>query len=376
MPRLIFTPGACQIVNAAAALTRAGAAGAEDSLVLFSFGRYTDFGRAMEETARCVWNWKAIVWAEDVLVSHFPTRRFAPIARTVLRERLGPAPDELWVSKISWEATKLALHAYPDSRVAIFEDGAEEFIPQQVLCGASRWKGLPPGRWPGALRRELSHWTGKPECLGIEGVCVRDRRRISTMYSFLAPRIGLPEHLAGIPVTPVDAATLKGRLDALAPLYDPAHRRQPERMPGEKVVLFLPQPFADLFLTQENEYALYRAAAAQILGKGYTILWKEHPREITPLAPRLQQEFGSERIHILRVRQQMPVECLVAGWELAAVASVSSTSLFYLNGLYGYPAFTAAGLIGPECWLKRSDAELAKMFIRVLPGLDRLPAAS
>ncbi|MBP7828538.1 MAG: hypothetical protein KA248_01330 [Kiritimatiellae bacterium] len=376
MKRIVFTPGVGQIVNAAAALTQAGVAGAEDVLVLFSIGRYTEWARAMEQSARCLWTWKTVVWAEDVLVSHFPTRRFAPIARAVLRERLGPAPDEIWVSKIGWEATKLALHACPDSRVVIFEDGAEEFIPQEVLCGAPRWKRLPPSRWPGALRRELSHWTGNPECLGIEGVCVRDRRRVSTMYSFLAPQLGRPAHLDGVPVTPVQADALKGRLEALSPLYDPAHRRQPGRKPGEQVVLFLPQPFADLFLTPENEYALYRAAAAEILGKGYTMLWKDHPREITPLAPRLQEEFGSDRIRGLRVRQQMPVECLVAGWDLAAVASVSSTSLFTLKGLYGYPAYTAAGLIGPECWLKRSDAELAKMFIRVLPGLDRLPAAS
>ena len=379
MKRLVFTPGLGQLVNAAAALTqdrnREGSAEHEDVLVFFANGRYTDLARAMHEAARCLWTWSAIEWAEDVLVSHFPTRRFAPIARDVLRERLGADADEIWVSKLGLEATKLILYAYPKARVILFEDGAEEFIPQEVLCGRERLRGLKPASWPGAFRREWSHWGRTSECLGMEGLCVRDRARVVRMYSYIARQVELPAYLAGVPVVHVESEALRGRLQALAPLFDPAQCRQPAKRPEESVVLFLPQPFADIFLTAENEYALYRAAVSEILGKGYSILWKEHPREITPLAPRLKQDLAGDRLQILKVRQQIPVECLVAGWDLAAVVSVSSTSLLLLGGLYGYPAYTAVGGISPDCWRKRTDLELARLFMRTLPGLGQLPVA-
>ncbi|HOW96267.1 MAG TPA: polysialyltransferase family glycosyltransferase [Kiritimatiellia bacterium] len=381
MKRLVFAPGLGQLVNAAAALTqdrvrdRGSTEEHEDVLVFFANGRYTDLARAMQEAARCLWSWRAIEWAEDVLVSHFPTRRFAPIARDVLRERLGADPDEIWVSKLGLEATKLILYAFPGARVVLFEDGAEEFIPQEVLCGRARLKQLKPAGWPGGLRREWSHWGRTSECLGMEGLCVRDRARVVRMYSYLARQVELPAYLSGVPVVHVESESLRGRLQALAPLFDPAQCRQPPKRPGESAVLFLPQPFADIFLTAENEYALYRAAVSEILDKGYSILWKEHPREITPLAPRLKQDLAGDRLQILRVRQQIPVECLVAGWDLAAVVSVSSTSLLLLGGLYGYPAFTAADRISIDCWRKRSDSELARLFLRTLPGLDQLPAA-
>ena len=380
MKRIVFTPGVGQIVNAAAALTQERAlrrepGECEDILVFFGSGRYMAFARAMEEAARCVWNWGRMVWAEDILVNHFPTRRFAPLAGDMLRDRLGSSVDEVWVSKLGMEATKLALHAYPESRVVLFEDGAEEYIEQEILCGRSRLFGLPPANWPGALRREWSHWTQAPECLDMVGVCARQRARVVARYSFLTGLLEPPGYLSPLPVVSVEKETLAGRLSALAPMLDAALSRQSDRRPEEADVLFLPQPFADMALDEEDEYALYRSCVSAILAKGYTILWKEHPREITPMAARLQGEFGDERLRVLPARQQVPVECQVAGWNLAAVVSVASTSLFYLKGLYGLPAYTAAACIGLDRWKTTIDRQLAELFIRSLPGLDRLPHA-
>mgnify|MGYP003586142046 CR=1 FL=1 len=380
MKRLVFAPGICQIINAAAALAQqqqdAGEPGGHDDiLVLFGTARNTEFSAAMEQAAKAVWPWRAIVWAHNILVSHFPLHLFAPVARAALNDLLGGSADEIWVSKLGHETTNLVLHAFPTSRVMLFEDGAEDFIPRQVVCGWDRMRKLGPSAWLGGLRREASHWSRTPECLELDGVCLRDRRRVVAMYSYLASYLASPDCLKDVRTIPVSASVLRGRLHTLEPLYEAAQRAQPPQSPGEKAVLFLPQPFADMFLTLENEYAIYRAAVGRLLDKGYSILWKEHPREITPLAPRLKQDLGDGRLTVLRVRQQMPVESLVRGWNLAGVVSVSSTSLFYLKGLYGYPAYTAAGLIGSDGWLKWTDRELAAMFIRTLPGLDELPPA-
>ncbi len=377
MKRLIFCPGVCQVVNACAALAThhdAEQARNEDILVLFGQNPESPYGAAIQQTAEIVWPWKRIVWSGDVLIWYFPTRRFAPIAREVLTARFGADVDEIWVSKLCMDTTKLILYAFPHARVVLYEDGAEEFIPQEITCGSSRWKQLGPRHWPGALWREAGHWNGRPECMEADGVCARDVHRVFRMYSFLADHLDRPAYLSGISVERVD----KGKL---LECYRDIARASGET-PRETIdagsrpaILFLPQPFATLFLTTEDEFALYRSAVAAIRDKGYAVLWKEHPLEATSLAQHLVDELGPDSLYRLQVKQKIPVEALVAGWKLAGVASVSSTSLFYLHGLYGYPAYTGADRIGLDRWLTATDRALAELAMRSVPGLDQLPAA-
>lgn len=374
MKRFVLVPGLCQLVNVTAALAQEGRE-AEDVLVLYGTYPGSAPGVRLEEAARQLWNWRQIVWAHDVLVAHFPTRKFAPVAREVLRERLGNPPDEIWVSKPGYEATKLALFAFPETPVVVYEDGAEEFIPWPDLCGLRRLRNLKPTRWPGWARREVSHYMGVSECLGMEGVCARDRARIARVYSFLARYFGPPTALSDRPLTLVEPDSVRSRLERLRALYAAVLPAQSCAKNGAERVLFLPQPFADLFLTPADEYAMYGAAVRKILEAGYEICWKDHPKEITPLGPRLQKEFGSERVEVLDVSPLVPVECVVAGWTFSAVVSVSSSSLLYLHALYGYPAYTAADCIAADRWLRWTDAELAKLFLRAVPNLDQLPGA-
>lgn len=376
MKRLIFCPGICQIVNAAAALDRdhgCDRAKQEDILVLFGRGRDSEYGRTLAQMAKIVWPWRDIVWAEDVVLSYFPTRRYAPVAREMLIRRLGRDVDEIWVSMLWMDSTKLMLYAFPDARVVLFEDGAVEYLAQEIACGRSRWKHLRPNRWPGALRREWSHWNARPECMEINEICMRDLRRVDMMYSFLDRYLGLPDYLAGVRVARVDEHNLRARYEALLKyeqqetgIPSPEYRDKP-------AVLFLPQPFAVLFLTTEDEYALYRSAVTLILDRGYAVLWKEHPQETTPLAPRLKEELGGDDLHALSARRHLPVECLASEWNLAGVISVSSTALLNLHALYDYPMYTAADQLDLSRWLMKTEKELARLFLKCVPGLKQLP---
>ncbi len=378
MKRLIFCPGICQIVNAAAALDRDHGqdhADQEDILVLFGRSRESVYGRAMKEMARDVWPWRDICWAEDIILWYMPTRRYAPVVREVLNNRYGRNVDEIWISMLWVDSTKLILYAFPNARVVLFEDGVVEYIGQGMACGYDRWKRLRPGQWPGAFKRECSHWNARSECMEINEICMRDLKRVDVMYSYLDGMLNMPEYLSRVPRVHVDDACLRNRYRALAEPVCASEYAQPPVARDESVLLFLPQPFAVLFLTTEDEYQLYRSAVSLILEKGYTVLWKEHPQETTPLAPRLKEEFGDHRLKLIHARQQLPVESLVAGWNLAGVVSVSSTSLLYLHGLYGYPMFTASDQLTLDRWLKRTERELARLFLNYVPGLDELPVA-
>lgn len=379
MTRLIFAPNLCQIINASAALIQAdlvrGRRDSNDVLVVHGPVIRHVAKEMIEEAARRVWHWHAIIWADDVLVSHFPTRRFAGIAASILHRRLGGEADEVWISKLTMPSTKLVLYAYPRARVVLFEDGAEEYIPQAVTCGSDRLRRMPLSCLPGAIRREVSHWNRRPQCMDLTGICSRDRARVSVFYSLMGSCFALPDALRDVDVQPVEMKSLRSRFEALKLMFDESLCAPPEKQTERPVVFFLPQPFADLFLTEADEYALYRSAVSLIIQRGYAVWWKDHPRDGTSLAPRLQEELGAERVGIIKTDRRIPVECLVAGWELAAIASVSSSSLIYLNAWCGYPMYTAAGMIEPDKWLASADRELAAMFARHVPGLEELPGA-
>ena len=375
MKRLIFCPGICQVVNASAALVQhhssaPQAAAREDILVLFGRGRDTAYGRVMQEIAESIKAWRKICWAEHVIVGHFPARRFAPIARDLLQMQLGKA-DEIWVCKLAMGFTSAILYAFPEAEVVLYEDGAEEFIPQELTCGRDRWRTLKPSRWLGGIKREASHWNKRPECMELDGVCTRELARVNRFYSFLGQYLDVPDYLGAIPRIWLRREVLTDCFRSVAERFATERCAQPPCCDNDRVALFLPQPFATYFLTPEDEFTLYYRALLCLRDQGYTVLWKEHPQEVTPLAGQLQERLGDDTLQVLKIRQLLPIECLVADWRLDAVIAVSSTSLLYLHGIYRYPAYTAAGMISPDAWLQRSDLELAKLFRRHVPELPQ-----
>lgn len=378
MRRLIFCPGICQIVNGAAALTQhyslaTEPAPWEDVLVLFGRRRKSEYGRTMQRVAETVWSWQEICWADHIILGHFPLRRFAPIAGDLLRTQLDGA-DEIWVSKLYVDSTRLVLYAFRDAEVVLYEDGAEEFIPQRMTCGRARWRSLRPLDWLGGVKREVSHWNGRPECMEMIGVCTRDLARVKIFYTFLAQYLDVPEHLRPVPLITVAGEVLRACYQRLADRLREDLCPQPKRTGSDRVALYLAQPFATRYLTVEDEYALYSRALNCLRERGYTVWWKNHP-EGSRLVERLQEEFDEDFLYPLSVRRQLPVECIVADWQVDAVVSVSSTSLVYLHGLYGYPAYTAAGMLEHNRWLRNEEVELVKMFMRHVPLLEQLPDA-
>jgi hypothetical protein len=373
MKRAIFVAGTWQVVSAAAALAQhqeGRPARGEDTLVLFGHGS-PEFKSAMERVAKHVWPWQRICWADDVLVSYFPTRKFAPVARDVLRQRLGDDIGEVWVAKLYADPAKLVLFAFPDSDVYLYEDGAEEFFEQEILCGWRRFRSARARRWPGLLKREASHWGGRaPECTGLIGICNPMRQRVKGLYSFLAATFPVPGHFADVPLCKVGNPAMSGRLSALKELV-PDDAAVPVR--DRRAVLFLPQPFAEPgSLTDDQEYQLYREAVAALVRQGYRVLWKEHPRQRISHLPRLQSEMPEGKIESVKLPQGYPIECLTSGWELAGAVTVSSSAVIYLQALYGIPAFTMAHRIPPAAWKLEVDAKLAQLFTRHITTLESM----
>lgn len=378
MKRLIFCPGIGQIMNAAAALDQDHGeerARDEDTLILFGKNPRSQYGETMSRIAGAVWPWHAVYWARDLLLWYFPTRRFAPIARDIMHQRYGAEADEIWVSKLYMDPVNVILYAYPDARVMMYEDGVEEYIPQEITCGPTRWKSVGVSGWPGALWREISHWNRRPECMEADGVCARNIRRIDRMYSYLGRYLGMPPHLADVRMESVDADGLKRRYRALSVLAGDDHCAPPHIPDLRPKVLYLSQPLATYSMSEEDEYSLYRYAIPLLNEKGYAVLWKEHPDEATSLAPRLKEEFGNDCLYPLHAERRLPVECLVAGWDLAAVVSATTTSLFILHGLYGLPIYTVADYLPLASWRQKPEREVARLYSEKIPGLDQLPVA-
>ncbi len=108
---------------------------------------------------------------------------------------------------------------------------------------------------------------------------------------------------------------------------------------GDNAILVLGQHFhRHNVLSWEQEHDLYGEFIAAKVAEGYTVLWKEHPRNDQPFGPKYAERHPG-RFRILEVDSLYSIE--LWGEELSRlklIAGVCSNSLFNLRDIYGLPA--------------------------------------
>ena len=125
--------------------------------------------------------------------------------------------------------------------------------------------------------------------------------------------------------------------------------------------------------------ALYARVIELVVGRGYAVWWKEHPRSQQPFFPELAALAPPGRLRELELPFALPVELVASRLGLAACAAGISTALFYLPRLYDIPAYTFAEDLAPflsDRWAQQNDlVRRAAPPLRHLPMADALEAA-
>jgi hypothetical protein len=124
----------------------------------------------------------------------------------------------------------------------------------------------------------------------------------------------------------------------------------------------------------KDEIDVYRRCVAAVIEKGYSVLWRDHPRTHSPYFDCLGDIAGPDRLRRLDVPDGYPVEIFAPQLGLAAcVAGVTSATL-YLKGLYGIPGYSFADELCPYF---RNDAHFRAINEQIAghaSALSQLPA--
>ena len=127
-------------------------------------------------------------------------------------------------------------------------------------------------------------------------------------------------------------------------------------------------------LSRADELAIYDEAIALIVGRGYDVWWKEHPRAQEPFFADLAAHAPAGRVREVDLPFALPVELVAERMGLAACVAGISTAIFYLPRLYGIPAFTFADALARVLdgrWALQND-----LVRRAATPLSQLPAAA
>nr|WP_246294671.1 alpha-2,8-polysialyltransferase family protein [Schlegelella koreensis] len=327
----------------------------------------------MHELAAVAWPWQRVIDAFEFFPCVRRRIRQREFGRLVaeLRARLGlERIDEVWLCWTTRAPEKLILDAYPEARIAVYEDGLFSYLPLP----------LTPPEPPGArawLRERLDAWRPVRRFRRYKDwLDPRHAARFSGAWMVLADLAPAPGALSHMPRHAIGDAALRETLDACSRIGAAASM---PLAPSERPrVLVLGQSLSRWnAVTRADELALYRSVIGRVLARGYDVWWKEHPRVQQPFFDELNEGREAGRVHRLDLPFALPVELVAGRLDLAACVAGISTALFYLPRLFGTPAYTFADELAPMlstgwvAWREQNDLVRS----RVAP-LDALPPAS
>ncbi len=287
--------------------------------------------------------------------------------------------DELWIPAFWPHTTKVAAAVWGRAEIVLFEEGLLTYslfrrfrmLPflrsnlRRVLAGSSRGGGLRH------LRDTLRRLGGDPRNLLWEegaprSLLRRTRRDYRVLRSIFGTQPDFPRWIERIDVPrEVVLDQLDAYRRAVGCEFPPASR-------GRGRVLFLPQNLSSGgWMEEDVEVAIYVGAVGRLVAAGHEVLWKEHPRAVPSLYPRVAAAFPG-RVAEVRVEPTMPVEAIAPDLGVDLCCGIYTMSLAYLPFLHGI----GSACIASECLphVRRHD-ELVRgltLMARETPSLDEV----
>lgn len=371
--RLFVAVGPWQLVTLAAAAKQVGVqAGAGDVLILEeSYSPTPQLKEAMHAVAAALFPGVNVVPVFDSLAAgRLRTISDPQPILAEIRAACGEAPSEIWVPKLNDQPERFILDAYPEAPITLYEDGTGTFVDIPVLRPGHAVRAM-AGRMLGALGL-------KPQVVGVGDrpyLATRHYQRLTRALLYLQRAIPLPGYLKNKQVISIGDDVLRDRIAACAQL--PTLREATASSKFERpAVLMLGQCLARSGLIDlKDEIEVYRRSVAAVIAKGYSVLWREHPRAHQPYFDSIGDIAGPDRLRRLEVSSGYPVEIFVPHLDLSAcVAGVSSATL-YLKDLYGIPGYSFADELRPYFKNDAHFSAVNKQIAGHATALSQLPAS-
>jgi len=313
----------------------------EDHLVVWGRAGQEALRAAILPVARAVHDWASVTDVGPALdvpsASHL-----AGLGRHLADLGLPEDPSELWIPAFWPHTTKVAAAVWDRAGIVLFEEGLLTYslfrrfrmLPflrsnlSRVLRGGGPGGGIRRAREVlarfGADRRNLL-W--EPGATG--GLLRRTLRDYRVLRAVFGTQADLPAWVERIDV-PREIV-----LDRLRLLRGALGWVPPPARPGGARVLFLPQNLSSGgWMDEDVEVSLCARAVGRLVEAGHEVLWKEHPRAVPPLFPKIAAAFPG-RVSEVRVEPSMPVEAIAPDLGVDLCCGIYTMSLAYLPFLHG-----------------------------------------
>jgi hypothetical protein len=355
--RLVLATGPWQTIMAASAIRQSTSAlkqTPKDYLVLSGYKLSDETKQTMMSIAPLVWNWEAIIWAEDVLHLDFPSfnQENFPSYLQAFKQRV-PVDKvaEIWGCKLQDAAEKIMAEAYPSAKIVIYEDGLHSYIDYEdwelfdlkVLTNYQDFKYK--------FKQRVKEQLGYFDCINKYCICRKHIDRISQVYLALTKTLPVPNYLKKRRnVRQLEKDFVLETLSAIATKSETVQQAISQQNPQKNKVLVLGQCFSlwGLF-TWEEELSIYSKIISLLLEYNFTPIWKEHPRMTQPFYQQLVNKHSSLQTLELNLHYSYPIELFVKELNLIGCVSLTSTSLFYLKDLFEIPTYTLAKELSDRC---------------------------
>ena len=326
--RLILVPGLWQLVMAASALRQdfdSRKKEFNDVLVIYGYSLTDEIKKAMEAASRRLWNWKRVIIADGHLNRPDVLKIPAGGILDDFRELIGPyAVDEIWTCLVTNAAEKIVFETFPQSTIVLYEDGLHTYVEteEQLLNRRRPRKGIPAFLRYGFDNRFLS--------------------RLTCAYLFISQVVPPPDYLMDKTIFQVEKEYIR---DAIRKLKDKVTKSDLTIQPSDcKRILLMGQGFSQVkWMDWNTEYRFYCDIINKLFAKGYSVLWKDHPKNPRPFfnnSADVRNFNGS--IQVLKAETIWPVETIAGDLSVVGSLSAVSTASFNLQLIYGIPAFSFA----------------------------------
>lgn len=318
----------------------------EDVLVLYGAGLTEATKKWIIRVASSLWGWESILDCTDLMDAPTPWDNDGCRLRLEsIRSRLGiDIFDEIWVCRLLYQQEKLLLETYKSASVHLYEDGLGNYLPSYEIRRSFFENLNQPLGFAKRVRRTILDSANLKSRIKSNGLRLVHLKRVVETYMFIAKDIKLATSLAEIECIHIQSDTLLKVINECKETLNISSSI--DIVEGaEKNILVLGQCFS-LFkmLTEEQEMQMYMDIVGSVIEKGYTVLWKDHPRCEMPFYPRLEETFG-QRIQSVDLEAIVPIELVANRLNVKACVSCTSSILFYLPQLFQIDAYTFSHLV-------------------------------
>lgn len=368
--RIVFAHGPWQLLMATAAIRQATPAEAvdrtDDTLVIFSLsaGPGTPELRAvMEGLGQGTWPWRQVLATAD------PVRDLskAAVARAVesLRARVGgPDPEEIWLDCLWGGFEKVSAEAFPKARIVLYEDGLHTYVNvEDDHLSIGRCLGHPRQAYRSARARIRQR--GDPGDLGWL-MLRRHLDRVRASYLWIEEIVPVPAYQRHLPRVHLQTEMVRRTIREAARVAPAPAAVEASDLPRAIVLGQCFSNYGDL--PRAQEFDCYLETVTALRKGGFSVLWKEHPRNLEPFLPDLARQIDG--IAALPELGPWPIELFAERIGLACCVAVSSTSLFSFPMLFGLPSYTMMNA-KLQALFRHPNDQMARIVAACVPSVGR-----